>query len=107
MVFHKDTVTYFNHHHVTTDVPEPADMETVYEIGAWAWNWMEPALGTASFTLLAFQFMRAQMQNMDLKPYTGMVKSFKAKRLAAAFPEYDQNIVKDFARTSSMVSSKK
>jgi len=106
MVFHTDTVKYFNQHYVTTDVPEPQDMETVWEIGSWAWNWMEPPLGTASFTLLAFQLMRSQMQNMDLKPYTGWVKSYKAKRLADAFPQYDENVVKDFARTSSMLSKK-
>jgi len=106
MVFHQGTVSNFNKIFVTTDVPEPQDMETVWEIGSWAWNWMEPPLGTASFSLLAFQFIRAQMQNMDKKPYTEWVKGYRGKRLASAFPQYDTNIIKDFARTSSMTSRK-
>lgn len=85
MVFDYNTILWFNEHYVTTgrllrpsspdrstinfshffslslhipDIPEPADLETWLECGAWAWNWMEPPLGTISFVLLALQFAR-------------------------------------------------
>lgn len=49
MVFDFGTVAWFNEGYVTADVPEPRDLETALEVGSWAWNWMEPPLGTASF----------------------------------------------------------
>lgn len=106
MVFDLTTAKWFNHHYVTADVPEPRDLETWLEVGCWTWNWMEPATGTACFVLLAMQFSRAQMQNMDLKPYTDFVKTWRANRLADKFPEYDRNIVKDYARTQSFSTSR-
>jgi len=102
MVFHPGLAKWFNERFVTTDVPEPKDLETAWEVGAWTWNWMEPVLGTASFTLLALQFTRAQMKNMHLQPYTHWVKSYRANRLAELYPQYTEDIVKDFAMTSSM-----
>jgi len=58
LCFHLDSVQYFNHHFVTTQVPEPEDLETFLEVGSWAWNWMEPPLGQISFFLLCLQFSR-------------------------------------------------
>jgi hypothetical protein len=58
MVFDLGTAEWFNLHYVTTDAPEPADLETIMEVGAWTWNWMEPPLGTFSFFLLCLQFSR-------------------------------------------------
>ena len=52
MVFHFDTCYWFNHFYVTTDIPPPEDLETMYEVGNWSWNWMEPPLGTISFFIL-------------------------------------------------------
>lgn len=40
MVFHLPTAEWFNTHYVTTDVPVPADLETLLEVGSWTWNWM-------------------------------------------------------------------
>merc|ERR1719210_2287665 len=42
MVFHRGTAQWFNEYYVTTDVPEPKDLETIWEVGSWTWNWMEP-----------------------------------------------------------------
>eukprot|EP00450_Noctiluca_scintillans_P006357 CAMPEP_0194492480 /NCGR_PEP_ID=MMETSP0253-20130528/11021_1 /TAXON_ID=2966 /ORGANISM="Noctiluca scintillans" /LENGTH=262 /DNA_ID=CAMNT_0039333349 /DNA_START=77 /DNA_END=863 /DNA_ORIENTATION=+ len=78
LVFNQKLATWFNQNFVTTDVPEPADLETVWEIGAWTWNWMEPALGTASFALLAAQFTRSQMLNCDIRPYSDWVQQRRA-----------------------------
>jgi hypothetical protein len=58
LCFHLPSVHFFNHHFVTTDVPEPQDLETWLEVGSWAWNWMEPPLGQISFFLLCLQFSR-------------------------------------------------
>lgn len=40
MVFHLPMAEWFNTHYVTTDVPEPQDLETMLETGSWTWNWM-------------------------------------------------------------------
>lgn len=58
MVFGESTSLWFNHHFVTMEIPEPSDMDTWLEVGAWTWNWNEPVLGTASFVLLCLQFAR-------------------------------------------------
>ena len=34
------------------------EADTWLEVGAWAWNWMEPPLGTISFFLLCVQYVR-------------------------------------------------
>jgi hypothetical protein len=58
MVFNLNTALWFNQDYVTTDIPEPRDLETIMEVGSWTWNWMEPPLGTFSFVLLCLQFAR-------------------------------------------------
>ena len=58
MVFDLTTALWFNEGWVTTDVPEPRDLETKLEVGSWTWNWMEPPLGTFSFVLLCLQYAR-------------------------------------------------
>lgn len=58
MVFDLSTAEWFNRRFVTTDVPEPKDLETFLEVGAWTWSWMEPVLGHVSFFLLCLQFSR-------------------------------------------------
>jgi hypothetical protein len=52
MVFPFDTCHWFNHFYVTTDIPSPEDLETMYEVSNWSWGWMEPPLGTISFFIL-------------------------------------------------------
>ena len=58
MVFDLNTAVWFNEGYVTTDVPEPRDLETMLEVGSWTWNWMEPPLGALSFSLLCLQYAR-------------------------------------------------
>ena len=98
LVFHYDTILWFNEHYVTTDVPEPKDLETWLECGAWSWNWMEPSLGTISFVLLALRFGRAQLSNLNAQPYTEWMKARRSQRLCEAYPQYNPTIVKDFSR---------
>ena len=46
LVFALGTAEAFNEAYVTTEHPQPEDVETWLEVGAWTWNWMEPLLGT-------------------------------------------------------------
>jgi hypothetical protein len=108
-IFHKASVTLFNEKFVTAEVPDAETIQTFLEVGSWSWGWMEPVLGTASFTLLAMQFARNQMLNMSISPYTDSVREMRAKRLAKIYSKYDEDILKDFSRTapfSTMASSR-
>jgi hypothetical protein len=100
MVFSLSMAKWFNEGFVTMDVPEPKDLETCLEVGTWTWNWMEPPLGTASFVLLAMQAIRAQMVNMDYKPYAGKVREMRAQRLVQKYPQYNEEFVSSFAATA-------
>jgi len=102
MVFSKNTALYFNEHFVTSDVPPPQDLETFWEVGTWTWNWMEPALGTGSFMLLCLQLFRAQLINMNYKPWTAAVRQKRADHLCETYPQYTEDIVWDFAATSTL-----
>jgi hypothetical protein len=103
LCFHSPTVHSFNEVFVTTDVPEPADLETMLELGSWAWNWMEPPLGTLSFMLLCLQFSRAQLQNLGIRPFTQYIKAQRAHRLCREFPGYDDRVLSDFSTTDSIL----
>lgn len=97
MVFSLDTALWFNQDYVTTDVPEPRDLETFLEVGSWTWGWMEPPLGTISFVLLTLQFSRNQLTNLGWKPYTSRLKASRAARLQERYPKYDKHVVGSFA----------
>lgn len=102
LVFHRETAKWFNAKFVHMEVPPQEELETILEVGSWTWNFMEPVLGTASFCLLAAQFGRAQMLNMDMSPYTTMVRKWRARRLRRLYPQYDKDIVGEFAWSASL-----
>lgn len=93
LVFHEPTVAWFNKQFVTTEVPPLEDLETVFEIGAWSWNWMEPPLGQISFFLLCLQFARSSLGNLGLNNYSRRVKVKRAQRLAERFPQYEPHVL--------------
>jgi hypothetical protein len=64
LVFDLPTAEWFNTAYVTTEHPQPEDVETWLEVGAWTWNWMEPLLGTISFQLLALQCTCQMMSHL-------------------------------------------
>lgn len=103
MVFDLNTALWFNADYVTTDVPEPRDLETILEVGSWTWNWMEPPLGALSFTLLCLQYARAQLTNLGLHPYTDRVINNRADTLAAAYPQYDPIIIRQYSESDPLV----
>lgn len=102
MIFEINTVLWFNELYVTTDVPEAKDLETPLEVGSFAWNWMEPPLGTISFFLLCMQYARSQMENLGIKPYTAWYKQRRADRLVREFPQYDRHILTSFSVEDSL-----
>jgi len=105
LVFDLGTAEWFNQNYVTTDVPESEDLETVLEVGAWTWNWMEPPLGQVSFFLLCLQFSRAQMDNLGVKPYTTRVKQMRAQHLADLYTQYDKKLIMDYSMSRHILGS--
>lgn len=101
MVFNWRVAVWFDRNFVAMDLPDPHDVETTLEVGAWTWNYMEPILGTASFMLLAFQVARTQLMNAGLRPYRSFVYELRAQRVAREFPKYDERLVRDFAMQSA------
>mmetsp|Transcript_11406 Transcript_11406/g.26806 ORF Transcript_11406/g.26806 Transcript_11406/m.26806 type:complete len:282 (-) Transcript_11406:2231-3076(-) len=103
MVFSVDLAIVFNEKFVTMEIPPPEDLDTWLETGAWTWNWMEPVLGTVSYTLLCLQVSRQQMHNLGIKPLTSKVMEKRSRKLYAAFPQYDRTILHKFVETDAMV----
>ena len=103
MVFEVGLAKWFNEAYVTMEVPPPSDLDTALETGAWTWNWMEPVLGTASFSLLAFQFARQQFLHLGIKPFTQKLIEIRCKRLCDAFPRYDEDLLHSFVESDEMV----
>jgi len=101
LVFDLNTVEWFNEYYVTTDVPEPRDLETPLEVGSWAWNWMEPPLGQLSFFLLCMQFARSQLENLGIRPYTLKIKELRADRLIKKYPQYNPDFLKIYSMSVS------
>jgi hypothetical protein len=97
-VFHRGTAVWFCQNFVGDEIPDLGTLQTCWQVGAWTWTWMEPAIGTFSFVLLSLQLIRSQMQKMQWKPYIGLVKSIMADRLAIAFPQYEREMVRDYAK---------
>lgn len=102
MVFHLETVEWFNENYVTADVPEPQDIETWLEVGSWSWAWMEPVIGQASFALLVAQLARAQMINLGIKPYGNFVRNKRATRLVNLYPQYDATHLADYSKNTNL-----
>lgn len=103
MVFDLSTVTWFNEHYVTTDIPEPKDLETMLEVGAWSWNWMEPILGHISFFLLCMQFSRAQLHNLGIRPFFNWQRARRARYLIQTYPQYDAQFLGNYSRCDKLV----
>ena len=88
-VFHRETAVWFCNAFVKEDIPtDPEMLDTMFKVGSWSWQWMEPLLGTFSFVLLAFQLIRSHMQKIDMKPFGNFLQSRRADLLHEAFPQY-------------------
>lgn len=107
LIFDKQTVLWFNRHFVTAEVPDAADLETIWEVGSWSWGWMEPVIGQASFVLLVLQFARSQAMKLGMKPYGDAMLSWRSKRLVKKYPQYDAMFVEWFAESEAIYGSHK
>ena len=107
LVFHKETMTWFNHVFVTAELPPPEDLETWLEVGSASWGWMEPVLGQISFFLLCMQFARAQIQNLGIRPYYNWQKSRRADALVARYPQYDKEFLRAYSKCDKLAGPHK
>jgi len=108
MVFYKPVVEGYATAVVGEGLPEGVESistMTTNQVGAWSWNWMEPMIGTASFALLCCQFARAQAWKLNMRPYTESMQRWRANRLAGHYPQYDQSIVRAWAKHLPMVKA--
>jgi len=104
LVFSKRCAMWFNDAYVTQDVPPADDIETMLEVGAWTWNWMEPPLGTASFCILGAQYCKSYMVKLGVAPYQVYFESQNVIVLQEKYPGYDLSTVKDFVDSKQFFS---
>jgi len=108
LVFYKPAALWYAHNIVQEDLPEGVDdinTMTTNQVGTWTWNWMEPMIGTASFFLICCQFTRAQIRNLDIKPFTQRMVARRADRCAQRFPMYDKSVVRAWAKHMPVVGA--
>ena len=103
LVFHLPTAEIFNELCVTAEHPQPHELDTMLEVGSWTWGWMEPPLGTISFTLLCIQFAREQRVSLGQKPFTEKLKEQMAERLVAAYPQYSAEAVSAYGQATGLI----
>ena len=82
------------------------DYDTLLEVGAWSWNWMEPPLGTISFFLLCMQYVRekriesgrqgALVDYLKVKQGSLLVNSFKG--------HYDEEVLYQYGASIALAS---
>jgi len=97
LVFHEETVMWFNEAFVTFEPPGEGEMDTWLEVGAYSWSWMEPPLGQLSFMILAVQLGAMNMRNLGMKPYGTFYRNYQARNLVKDFPAYNKRILTQFS----------
>lgn len=102
MIFEINTAMWFNKDFVTMEIPPPDELDTALETGIWTWNWMEPIIGTATYTLVCFQLIRQQMIHLGIKPFTNRLLAYRTKNLCEAYPQYNKNVLHNFVKTDPM-----
>ncbi len=106
LIFHLDTILFFNERFITADVPDHKDLETMIEVGSWSWNLLQPIFGQISFVLLALQFARNQALNLGIKPYGDWMKNKRANYLVSVYPQYDEVFVRWYSEGQTLYGSK-
>lgn len=102
MIFDVNTAMEFNKNYVTMELPPPDELDTALETGIWTWNWMEPLIGTLTYTLVCFQLIRQQMNHLGIKPFSNRVIAHRANKLSDAFPQYDKRVLYNYVETDTM-----
>lgn len=91
---------------VSASSEEVPAVHSAANVGSWTWTWMEPMIGTASFSILCLQLFKGVMQKLALRPYHDSLQSKRANRLSKAYPTYTKSIVKDFGRSQPLRGNK-
>lgn len=95
---------FFNANFVSLEVPEPESLRTWLGVGAFSWQWMEPPLGQLSFMILCLQVARNQLGTIGHKPYGGIIRQWRARKLTRQYPRYDEAILSAYSKASPLVS---
>ena len=98
-VFQKDLAIWFATEHVGVELPPLSEIDTVWKVGTWTWQWMEPIIGTWSFVLLALQLIRANGLMIDAKPFNERILTARADDLYKMFDRYEREIVRDYSKS--------
>ena len=98
-VFQKDLAIWFATEHVGVELPPMSEIDTVWKVGTWTWQWMEPIIGTWSFVLLALQLIRANGLMIDAKPFNERILTARADDLYKMFDRYEREIVRDYSKS--------
>jgi len=102
LCFDLEVAKWFNEFYVTTEVADPADLETWLEVGSWTWGWMEPPLGQMSFFLLCLQYSRAQLDKMGRKPFTAYLIKKRGASLSKKYPKYHSGILEAYSENTGL-----
>lgn len=99
LVFWRPIAYWYGVEIACEDPPEDPSIDemTVNQIGSWTWTWMEPMIGTATFLLLCFQFMRGQTTRMNMNEYSQFIGTQRGLRIRAKFKHYDGSMTAAWA----------
>jgi len=103
LCFHLDTVLAFNEAYVTCDPPEEGDVDTWLEVGSYAWNWMEPPLGQASFGILCAQLATSALLVLGFAPNGDWMSNARARRVVREYPQYNERVLRDYASSDGIL----
>lgn len=102
MVYDKHFAELTNYLFVHSERPEPKDMTTMWQVSGWAWEWMEPLLGTAAFSILCVQLARGLTQDLEIPVFHQRVRLRVGNQLQREYARYDPDIVMQFVKTLNM-----
>lgn len=103
LVFHADTVNYFNEHFVTMPAAEEGEQDTWLEVGGFAWGWMEPPLGQASFMILCAQLSMGSAFALGFHTNGDWMGKNRATRVLAKYPHYNERVLREFASSEAIL----
>ena len=83
LVFHLESARFFADQIFSSHYEHLPDDAACAKVGEWSWCWMEPMIGTASFSILCLQVLHTQIKDLGLKPIDDRMRS---KRAPASVP---------------------
>jgi len=93
------TTLNFNENYVTTQVPQPEDLETVFEVGTWSWAWMEPMTGTFTFVICCLQMSKMLLRKSGYNTWGEFCTKMRLNSLKKKYPQYHSHFMEGFVET--------